>query len=139
MAFTDHEKARIRHFLSYPSWSSLAQSIQLGYPAASQPAFLLDDAFRRMTPGGEESIRQDLCECEGIERQISEARSRMKATKLGNLQVNPEETIMLRRELMHWVSRLASDLGVQPNPYSNFEYNGMGGGGYNARVVGGDD
>jgi hypothetical protein len=134
--FTEREKARIKHFLSYPDWVALAASIQLGYPAASQPAFLVDDAFQRLTPGGEESVRIDLCECESIEAQIGQARARMKATKLGNLEVNPHETAMLRRELVYWVARLASDLGVVTNPYSLFEYLGAAGGGRNATVVG---
>lgn len=135
MAFTDDEKARIKHFLSYPDWSRLSNSIQLGFPAGSQPLFLVEQAFQRLTDGGEESARRDLCECESIERQLSEARRRFKATKLGDLQVNPKETEMLRKELTFWVLRLASDLGVVSNPYSAFEYMGGGGGGINARVV----
>lgn len=133
--FTDHEKARIKHFLSYPDWVSLAASIQLGYPAGSQPLFLVEDAFNRLTPEGEDSVRHDLCECESIEKQISEARGRFKATKLGTLEVNPNETAMLRKELVYWVARLASDLGVVTNPYSLFEYLGASGGGHNSRVV----
>ena len=134
--FSDQEKARIKHFLSYPDWVALSQSIQLGYPAASQPAFLVDDAFQRLTQGGEESARRDLCECESIERQLSEARRRFKAVKLGNLEMNQNETGMLRRELVFWVLRLASDLGVVTNPYSAFEYQNAAGGGRNATVIG---
>lgn len=125
--FTDREKARIKHFLSYPDWVALAQSIQLGYPAASQPLFLLDDAFQRLTEGGEESVRKDLCECESIECQLSDARSRMRARKIGNLELNPEETRQLRRELLWWTTRLADDLGVVSDPYSQAMYAGIGG------------
>lgn len=135
MAFTDQEKARIKHFLSYPDWVSLAASIQLGYPAGSQPLFLVEDAFNRLTAEGEDSVRRDLCECESTEGQISEARKRFKATELGALKMNPQEIKMLRDELMYWVSRLASDLGVVNNPYSQFEYLGAGGGGHNSRVI----
>lgn len=136
MAFTEIEKARIRHFLSYPSFSSLSQSIQLGYPAASQPLFLVDDAFKRITPEGEVSVRTDLCECEAIEKQISGARSRFKAKKIATVEVNDSEPDMLRRELKFWCARLSSDLGVTPNPYSEFEYRDAGGGGINAKVIG---
>ena len=92
MAFTDAEKSRIKHFLSYPDWVALAASIQLGFPAGSQPLFLVEDAFQRLTEGGESSVRRDLCECESIESQISQARSRFKATQIGTLRVNPNET-----------------------------------------------
>ena len=135
MAFTDSEKSRIKHFLSYPDWVALAASIQLGFPAGSQPLFLVEDAFQRLTEGGEASVRRDLCECESIEGQISQARSRMKATQIGNLKVNHQETTMLRREMNYWVLRLASDLGVVSNPYAAFEYNDGLGGGMNARVM----
>lgn len=132
--FTDDEKARIKHFLGYPSWSSMAQSIQLGYPAASQPAFLVDDAFHRLMPGGETAVRKDLCECESIEKQLSEARARLKASEVGKVKMNAAEREELRRELVYWVSRLASDLGVVENPYSQFHHIGAGGGSRNARV-----
>ena len=88
MAFTADEQTRIKYFLSYPDFLALAQSFQLGYPAASQPLFLVDDSFKRITPQGEFSVRRALCECESIEKQLSDARSRFKATKLGELHLN---------------------------------------------------
>lgn len=137
MAFNDDEKSRIKHQLSYPDWQSLSQSIQLGFPAASQPLFLLESAFNRLTPGGETSVRRDLCECESIERQLSDARTRFKAVQLGNLKLNPNEPRMLRRELMFWITRLADDLGVVPDPYAQMLYKGIQNmGGMGASVTG---
>lgn len=137
MSFTADEQARIKYFLSYPDFVALAQSFQLGYPAASQPLFLVEDAFQRLTPQGEITTRRALCECESIENQISDARSRMKATRLGELEVNPRETAMLRKELMYWTTRLADSLGVVSNPYSQMLYQGvMGMGGVSGRSVG---
>lgn len=137
MAFTELEKARIRHHLGYPSFASLAQAIQLGYPAVSQPLFLVDDSFHRVTLEGEDAARRDLCECESIERQMSEARSRYKALELGDLKVNTEERNMLRNDLVYWRQQLASDLMVVINPNAPREYYGaMGGGTVNAVVMG---
>lgn len=137
MAFTAREKARIKHFLSYPDWVSLAQSIQLGYPAASQPAFLVDDAFHRLTPDAEESVRKDLAECECIEQQLSDARSRFRARRLGELELNQAEPKMLRHELLWWTTRLGDDLGVVPDPYSQMIYTALSNqGGIGARVQG---
>ena len=133
--FTEGQRDRILHFLGYPNWKSLAASIQLGYPAASQPLFLVYDAFVRMNPAAVPTILKDLCECEACESQISDARSRMKATRLGELQTNPQESRMLRQELAYWTKRLSDDLGVVPNPYSQMSYLGMGGG-INAKVMG---
>lgn len=125
MAFTIDEQTRIKYFLSYPDFLALAQSFQLGYPAASQPLFLVDDSFKRITPQGEFSVRRALCECESIEKQLSDARSRFKATKLGELHLNPHETRMLRKELLYWMTRLADSLGVVSNPYSQMMYQGI--------------
>lgn len=133
MSFTEREQGRIRHFLGYPSWSSMAASIQLGFPAGSQPLYILEQAFIRLLPDGEEAVRIDLCNCEEIEKQLADARKRMKATKLGEMTLNMGETGQLRQELQYWQRRLADDLGVPFNPYSSMSYEGMPGG-MNARV-----
>lgn len=131
--FNDHEKARIKSFLRYPDWVAQAASIQLGFPAGSQPLFLLEDAFNRLTPEGEASVRRDLCELESIDAQLSSARSRFKASALGELKLRADETAALRTESDYWRQRLADDLGVVLNPYSTTAYEGMPGG-INARV-----
>jgi hypothetical protein len=134
--FTEQQRNRMLHFLGYPDWQSVAQSIQLGYPAASEPLFLVYDSFFRMNPATIPTVLQDLCECEAVEAQLSDARSRMKAMQLGDLKTNPQETRQLRQELTYWTRRLADDLGVNPNPYSQMNYYGYGGG-VNAKIVGG--
>ncbi len=135
MAFTDSEKARIKHHLGYPDWVALSNSIQLGFPAGGQPLYLVEQAFQRLTPGGEESVRCDLCNCEEAEGQRASARSRFRAAALGTLRLNPEETRQLGEELTYWRRKLADDLGVTPNPYSQAEHLGEPGG-INARTVG---
>lgn len=133
MAFTEQEKGRIRHFLGYPSWSNMAASIQLGFPAGSQALYILEQAFNRLLPDGETAARKDLCNCEEIEAQLADARKRMKADKLGDMTINKTETGQLRHELVFWQRRLADDLGVPFNPYSSMSYEGMPGS-MNARV-----
>ena len=135
MAFTAKEKARIKHFLSYPDWEALAASIQLGYPAGSQPLFLVEDAFKRLTDEGEEMVRLDLCRCAAIEDQLFEANKRLKAIQVGNVKMNPREHQMLTKQLLFWITRLADDLGVVSNPYSQAMYRGIqAGGSINASV-----
>lgn len=133
---SDAEVNRVLHFLGYTNWRQLAASIQLGFPGASQPLFLVYAAVKRLAEGGADSVRRDLCECESIEKQMSSARGRMKVVRLGEMTINQEETKQLRGELEFWVRRLADDLGVFPNPYSQMLTFGMGGsgGGINARV-----
>lgn len=133
--YTESEKARILHHLGYANFAKLAQSIQLGYPLASQPLFLVEDSFWRIAEASAPTVRRDLCACEKIESQILESYGRMKATSLGDLSINPRETEMLWRELDRWQTRLADDLGVQKNPYSQQEWRGTPGG-LSARVEG---
>ena len=132
--FTREEETEILRFLGYPDWETLAQSIQLGFPAASQPLFLVRDSFQRMAPTARIQIRRDLAELRDIECQMSDARSRFRASSLNGLKVNPREIHALRSEFTFWRRRLADDLGVVPNPYSQIEYAGMGG--INAKVRG---
>jgi len=123
--FSEVERDRILHFLGYPEWKALAQSIQLGYPMASQPLFLVYDAFLRIGAGGVASALRDLCQCEACESQIGDARSRMKAEAVGNIRLRANEADALRRELQFWTKRLADDLGVVVNPYSQMSWQGM--------------
>lgn len=131
--FTDDEKTEILRFLGYPDWVSLASSVQLGYPAASQPMFLVMDSFHRITPSARALVRHDVGELVCIERQLSEARTRMRAVKLEGMELNPHETRQLRGELAYWTKRLEDDFGVKYNPMSSMANGGMPGG-INAKV-----
>lgn len=133
MDLTDDQKTRILYFLGYPDWQSLAQSIQLGIPAAGQPLFLVYSAFNKISARAVPTVLRILCNCEAIECQLMDATSRMKATKLGELTLNPQETMQLQNQLTFWVRRLGDAMGVIPNPYSQINYYGYGGG-INARV-----
>lgn len=131
-ALTEREQAKILRYLGYANWTSLASSFQLGYPSPSQPEFLVRDAFNRITDEGLELVRKDLCELDAIEVQMNTARSRIKASKIGELETNRDETIQLRQELSYWTNRLADDLGAPINPFSN---NTCYAGGRNATVI----
>lgn len=131
--FTDDEQAEILRFLGYPDWKSMASSIQLGYPAASQPLFLLRDAFHRLTGPARALVRRDVDELRCIENQMSDARSRMRATKLEGMSLNANETRQLRGELEYWTCRLEDDFGCKRNPTASMSGGGMPGG-INAKV-----
>lgn len=134
MAFTKHEKTRIAHFLGYAHMSQLSASIQLGVPAGSQFLFVYEDALTRLFPEAEETVRKDLCQCEAIEAQMGDARSRYKASAVGELKMNPLERIMLMQDLEFWTDRLSTDVGAPRNPYASNA--GYAPGGRNAVVVG---
>jgi hypothetical protein len=116
-ALTPTEEAKALRYLGYPNWSALAASYQLGYPAPSQPEYLVRDSFVRINDEGLAQVRIDLCQLDSIQAQIAEARGRMKASKIGNLTINQDEIPQLRREFNEWKAQLATDLGVYRNPY----------------------
>ncbi len=132
--FTPQQEAQIKHHLGYANFSNLSNGINLGFPAANQPLFLVEQSFLRISPEGAEQVLCDLCNCNDIEAQLADARSRFKAIQLGELQLNSMEPAMLRQELEYWRNKMADDLGVVQNPYSQSAYEGMPGG-INARVV----
>ncbi|HHH29034.1 MAG TPA: hypothetical protein ENK57_11920 [Polyangiaceae bacterium] len=125
---TEAEKDATLRFLGYPNWAALAQSIQLGYPAASQPNFLVFDAFRRIRPESRARLRQDLCRALDVECQIADSNSRVKTTKVGEVTLRADEFDELTKRLEFWTKRIADTLGVVPNPYSQMDYAGMPGG-----------
>jgi hypothetical protein len=133
--FTEDEKDGILRLLQYPNWAALAQSIQLGYPAASQPLFLVFDAFQRIRPPSRARIRLDMCRAFDVECQIAESAGRREANKIAEVTLNRDELADLLKLLDFWTKRIADALGVVPNPYSQMEHRGAGGGA-NARVVG---
>jgi hypothetical protein len=133
--FTEAEQADILRFLGYANWAALAQSIQLGYPAAGEPLFLVLDSLKRIKPASRALIRHDLSELRCIEGQLSAARRRMRASVLDGMTLNPREAAMLRTELTFWTRRLEDDLGVIHNPFSQVGYCGLPGG-INAKVGG---
>ncbi len=128
--FTDEEKTEILRFLGYPDWQSMASSVGLGYPSATQPMYQVVDAFGRITPTGREQVRRDVEELKCIENQRSEARKRFAVLGLEDVRINPNETRQLAQEIDYWTTRLANDLGCIPNPYAL----ASNGGGINARV-----
>lgn len=131
--FTAAEKTEILRYLGYADWQSLASSVGLGYPSASQPMFIATDAMFRITDAGRDMVRRDLAELRCIEDQISSSRQRFAAVKIDGLEINQNETRKLREEKAHWTEQLADDLGCTANPYRQ---SGGGGGGINARVIG---
>ncbi len=132
--FNEEEKDGIFRFLGYANWRSLAQSIQLGYPSASQPFFLVQDSLIRIDPQSRARIRQDLQRALDVECQIEQSNSRLKVSKVAEVTMNRMEMDDLLRRLKYWTTRIADTLGVVPNPFSQAEYRGFGGG-INAKVI----
>jgi hypothetical protein len=133
--FNDSEITDVMRFLGYPDWAALGPSIQLGYPAATQPMFMAYDSLNRITATSRAVVRDHVHELICIEKQLSGARGRMRAERVGEVAMNASEASQLRTEYTFWQRKLADLLGVTINTHSAMSVLGMPGG-INGRVIG---
>lgn len=128
---TEEEKARVRHHTGYTLLDPVP-SITLGVRALGQPQFLLELALNRVPETAIGIIRNYIAILDGIEAQLVDAQSRFPADKLGEITLRGrgaagmEEPERLEVEYGRWARRLADDLGVPLNPYSERFRSGMG-------------
>ena len=118
MALTQQEKARIRYHLGFPNISAGTQ-LGLGFPAAGHPAYLLESAMDDILPEAEPKVREVLAQCECIERQMMEAKRRLIASSVGEVDLRgPEELEALEDQYDYWTDALVDIFGVNKNPFS---------------------
>lgn len=141
IALSDSDKERIRYHLGYLNVEPVA-SIQLGFPRASQPQFLVEASMERLLPETVMRIQKILSYLDCIEDQQFDANKRLKAQQLGELKLrntNDESTEqdLLEEEYFRWASRLADNLGVPLNAYAERFRRFTFGGGVSIPVSGG--
>jgi hypothetical protein len=120
----EEEKARIRHHLGYLNVQPAA-SIQLGFPAASQPLFLVESAMNKIPETAVGIIRKTVSILDNIEDRLVDALDRLQAEKLSDVTLRADEHDALEREYVRWAKRLADDLGAPLNAYSERFRHGM--------------
>lgn len=114
---TPEERARCRWHLGYPSVAAF-NSIQLGMIAVSQPLFLVEKSMDNLLDEAVPLFREHLARLDGINQQLDDARGRMRAARVDEITLQPEEVSMLRREYKAWACSLADLLGCPINAYS---------------------
>jgi hypothetical protein len=114
---TEDEKNRIRHHTGYLI-TEPAAAIQLGYPRASQTQFLLEHAMNHVPEAGVGQIRNYIAILDNLENLLVEATTRFAAKRLGEIELRDNETDMIEGEYARWAKRLADDLGIPLNIYS---------------------
>jgi len=131
ITFTEADKARCRHHLGYLTVEPSA-AIQLGFPSAGEAQFLVERAMQRIMPAYQDRVIKTLDILDSIECQMVEALCRLKAIKLGEITISnstsdPTEQDRLEVEYLRWARRLADDLGVPLNVFSErFRSSAMG-------------
>lgn len=123
---SEQEKNSIRHHTGYLVVAAVT-SIQLGFPRASQPMFLLESALNSLPETAVGQIRKYVAILDQLENQLVDAVSRFAAQKVGEITLRDNETDMIEGEYSRWAKRLADDLGIPLNIYSERFRGGSGG------------
>ncbi len=116
-SLTDDEKVRIRSHLGYMNMAE-TYSLIFGSPAATQPQFWLEGAFRRVLPAALSHIRVLLARCDAIEQQMFDNTENHAVDRLGDIDINKDEFDQLEDQYERWTGKLANALGVLKNPWS---------------------
>ena len=119
LRLNEQDRARVRYFMGYPNVDP-HQAIQLGFPAATQAMFLVEQAMENLLPEAVERVLKIVTVLERIEAQEIDSLCRLKAQQLGDMKLrndNDEATEgdKLRGEAEAWKKRLASVLGAPLN------------------------
>ena len=114
---TEEEKNRIRYHLGIPLTNPVA-SIQLGFPASSQQAFLAEHAMELIPESAISVIRMLIAKCDASDAGVFESQDRLVAKAVDEVDLNPDEAVLRRREYRYWVQRLADNLGVPLNAFA---------------------
>ena len=115
---TEEEKARIRYHGGYLQINPAA-AIILGFPAAAQPAFLVEQAMEHIPDTAIAIIRNLVAKCDITENNIMLAQTRMVAKSVDVIDLNPDEANQLRGEYRYWVQKLYDNLGAPINAYAS--------------------
>jgi hypothetical protein len=130
---TEAERVRVRHHLGYLNLSQ-GRVIAFGVPTPLQPQYAVEAAMDHINVNALGLCREILGRLDAIEQQMFENTENQAVTQLGDISINKDEHEQLRSgPLAYWRDKLATLLGVLPNPFS--PTNGSGGG-INAPVIG---
>jgi hypothetical protein len=116
MPLTDDEKVKIRHHLGFLNVAE-AYTFVLGTPAAVETQFLIEGAMIRILEVALPLVRKIVQVLDTIEQQMIDDLELLAVTKVGELDINPDEHPKLRVEYERWQGSLANALGIYPNPW----------------------
>lgn len=118
-ALVPRDRSRVKYHLGYLAVSPAA-SLQFGIPRPIETLFLVEDAMNNLIDDGfnVENVLRILGVLDGIECKLVEAQDYLVASRLGNLEVNPQNPELLENEYNRWAARLADTFGVPWYPYA---------------------
>lgn len=135
MALSEDERVRIRHHLGYLNVAEVATFV-LGVPASVQTQFMIEPAMDKILLPAEAKARQLLDQLDAVEFQLFDDTETLVASKVGSIDLNPDEFEKVIQRYDFIRNGLANILGVIPNPYDKrFWQSGGGAVGINVPIV----
>jgi len=131
MPLTEQERVRIRHHLGYLNVAE-AYTFVLGVPAAVETQFMVEGAMNKILDAALPEVRRHIAILDQIEQQKIEDLELLAVTKVGEIDIRPDEHQALDRQYRHWCNSLANLMGIITNPFDK-RYAGNG---VNVRVIG---
>lgn len=120
MAFTEEEQSKILQYLGYPKQTGLVSSQSDGYRLTSPSLDYVYAAILRLSPEGEQRVREDLRELACVDAELGKLWSKAAIEGTGDIKFNVRSgRAMLLGERRRLVTKLADDLGAPPNPLSH--------------------
>jgi len=120
---TEQDKEAVRYHLGFFNVDPSA-SITLGFPAGTEPMFLVERAMNRISSQYAISrIKKILVHLEFLEESMMGATQRLQALQVDEIKIrNSRDEVTEQDELEHeynrWAHRLAESMGVPLNPMS---------------------
>lgn len=122
---TEEDKNRCRSHLGYGQVMA-SQTFVQGVPAGVQTQFVIEGAMTRLLPSAEQMLRKWLDRLDSVEERIDDSTEDVLANKIGNIELNDKALQRLVDRYRYWQGKVCNLLQVQPNPYDQRPYLGMG-------------
>ncbi len=116
MPLTEQERVKIRHHLGYLNVAE-AQTFVFGTPASFEPQFLVEGAMNRVLDAALPEVRRHIAILDQIEEQMIADHELLAVSKVGEIDVRPDEQEALEERYDRWRQSLANLLGICANPF----------------------
>jgi hypothetical protein len=120
---TEEDKVRIRSHMGYPDVRAAASFI-VGFPATIETAFLIEKAMNEVRIEALGQLRRILDVLDNFEDQDVNDLEVHVASKVGEIDVNPDQHKLIDRRYDRWLGKLENLLCVSRNPFDKRFANG---------------
>jgi len=124
MPLTEQERVSLRHHMGFVNVSEV-QTFVLGVPAALETQYLIEGSMNRVLESALPQLRKLIAVLDGIENQKLENLELLAVTKVGEIEIRPDEQDALDKQYDFWRGKVANLLGIIVNPWDRSSGRGI--------------